>query len=71
MCTVHKRINSGFYDGPAAFRSDMRLIWSNAMTYNPPSHFVHGAALEMSRIFEGIKTSKYSKPKTEANLELG
>ncbi|GAB5369575.1 hypothetical protein AAMO2058_001416900 [Amorphochlora amoebiformis] len=61
--TVNKRLASGFYDDIQSFSRDVRLIWSNAMLYNPIGHFVHTAATEISRAFE------VAFKKVEANLQ--
>ena len=42
--TVKGRLLSLEYDQLEPFVSDMRLVFSNAMLYNPPTNHVHKAA---------------------------
>jgi hypothetical protein len=51
--TVEDRIFTGFYNTPQEIVSDVRLVWDNAMLYNPPGTDVHLMAQNLSRIFEG------------------
>lgn len=50
--TVKSSITSGKYSNPIDFADDVRLTFSNAMTYNPPGNDVHGIALALSKAFE-------------------
>ncbi|XVF11579.1 hypothetical protein REPUB_Repub08aG0039400 [Reevesia pubescens] len=50
--TVKKRIASGQYSSPLDFAADVRLTFSNAMTYNPPGNDVHCMAETLSKFFE-------------------
>lgn len=50
--TVKRRIDSGEYTSPLVFASDVRLTFSNAMTYNPPGNDVHIMAKTLSKFFE-------------------
>ncbi|OAY80454.1 Transcription factor GTE9 [Ananas comosus] len=50
--TVKSRITSGAYSSPSDFVSDVRLTFTNAMTYNPPGNDVHIMANTMSKFFE-------------------
>ena len=50
--TIKSKLASGMYSGPSAFASDVRLTFSNARTYNPPSNDVHLMAKDMSNFFE-------------------
>ncbi|KAK9069877.1 hypothetical protein SSX86_010273 [Deinandra increscens subsp. villosa] len=50
--TVKKNLNSGKYVDPWGFVADVRLTFSNAMTYNPPGNDVHIMAETMSKFFE-------------------
>ena len=40
------------YSDVPSFAADVRLIFENATTYNPPRNAVHAAAMEMSRDFD-------------------
>ncbi|KAF9604395.1 hypothetical protein IFM89_006404 [Coptis chinensis] len=50
--TVKSKISSGQYSSPWGFLSDVRLAFSNAMTYNPPTNDVHIMAKTLSKFFE-------------------
>ncbi|KAJ6842808.1 transcription factor GTE9-like [Iris pallida] len=50
--TIKKRISSGGYSSPWGFVADVRLTFTNAMTYNPPGNDVHIMADKMSKFFE-------------------
>ncbi|KAJ4786594.1 Transcription factor GTE8 [Rhynchospora pubera] len=50
--TVKEKLSSGSYTTPLGFASDVRLTFSNAMTYNPPSNDVHVMADVMAKFFE-------------------
>lgn len=50
--TVKSKIASGQYSSPIGFAADVRLTFSNAMTYNPPGNDVHVMAETLSKYFE-------------------
>ncbi|KAK7353918.1 hypothetical protein VNO80_19373 [Phaseolus coccineus] len=50
--TVKRRITSGEYLNLMDFAADVRLTFSNAMTYNPPGNDVHLMADTLNKIFE-------------------
>ncbi|CAN4079131.1 unnamed protein product [Withania somnifera] len=50
--TIKKRLTSGAYLSPLEFLADVRLTFSNALTYNPPGNIVHVMATTMSKFFE-------------------
>ncbi|PKA62328.1 Transcription factor GTE9 [Apostasia shenzhenica] len=50
--TVKSKLASNLYSSPWDFASDVRLTFSNAMTYNPPGNDVHIMADVMSKFFE-------------------
>ncbi|KAJ6824746.1 transcription factor GTE10-like [Iris pallida] len=50
--TIKKRIYSGGYSSPWGFVADVRLTFTNAMTYNPPGNDVHIMADKLSKFFE-------------------
>ncbi|XP_044485776.1 transcription factor GTE10-like isoform X2 [Mangifera indica] len=51
--TVKSKLVSGRYSSPLGFSADVRLTFSNAMTYNPPGNDVHVMAETLSKYFEG------------------
>ncbi|KAK8914068.1 Transcription factor GTE9 [Platanthera zijinensis] len=50
--TVKSKLASGAYSSPWDFASDVRLTFSNARAYNPPSTDVHVMSGVMSGLFE-------------------
>ncbi|KAF9602934.1 hypothetical protein IFM89_032816 [Coptis chinensis] len=50
--TVQKKIISGVYMSPLEFYADVKLTFSNAMTYNPPGNEVHNMAATLAKYFE-------------------
>ncbi|OVA17561.1 Bromodomain [Macleaya cordata] len=50
--TVQSKIDKGEYSSPLGFLADVRLTFSNAMTYNPPGNDVHVMADQLSKFFE-------------------
>ncbi|EPS70275.1 hypothetical protein M569_04485, partial [Genlisea aurea] len=50
--TIRKKFRSNQYSKPVEFASDVRLTFSNAMTYNPKGHAVHTLAETLSQNFE-------------------
>lgn len=55
--TVDNKLKQGLYEHPSDFSYDVRLVFSNATTYNPRTNDVHVMADEMRKIFE----SSYKK----------
>lgn len=50
--TIKKKLESATYLSPMEFAEDVRLTFSNAMTYNPQGHDVHVMAKILRKIFE-------------------
>ncbi|CAN6464198.1 unnamed protein product [Victoria cruziana] len=50
--TIKSTLASGAYSSPHEFAADVRLTFSNAMTYNPPGNDVHFMADALSKFFE-------------------
>ncbi|XP_031480109.1 transcription factor GTE9-like [Nymphaea colorata] len=50
--TIKTALASGRYASPHAFAADVRLTFSNAMTYNPPGNDVHFMADTLNKFFE-------------------
>ncbi|KAG2678622.1 hypothetical protein I3843_11G010300 [Carya illinoinensis] len=65
--TVKSKIASGGYLSPLEFAADVRLTFSNAMTYNPPGNDVHIMAKTLSKFFEARwKAAEEFRRKAEA-----
>jgi len=50
--TIKENLEAGDYQTSEEFANDVRLVWSNATTYNPSNHLVHKWAQSLSSIFE-------------------
>ncbi|CAH9135558.1 unnamed protein product [Cuscuta epithymum] len=50
--TIKKKLACGQYLSPLDFLADVRLTFSNAMTYNPPGNHVHVMADTLRKFFE-------------------
>ncbi|XP_027101957.1 transcription factor GTE8-like isoform X2 [Coffea arabica] len=50
--TIKSKLGSGVYSSPLDLLADVKLTFSNAMTYNPPGNDVHIMADTMQKFFE-------------------
>lgn len=50
--TIKFKLDKNIYYSKEEFAADVRLTFSNAMTYNPPSNDVHLMAKELNKLFE-------------------
>eukprot|EP00249_Psilotum_nudum_P022575 c28571_g2_i1 orf=264-2219(+) len=50
--TIKEKLSRKDYFSPAEFANDVRLTFSNAMTYNPPGNDVHIMAASLLKLFE-------------------
>lgn len=50
--TIKTRLSEDWYKSPMEFAEDVRLVFRNAMTYNPRGQDVHVMAEQLSEIFE-------------------
>ncbi|XP_073050435.1 uncharacterized protein [Primulina eburnea] len=61
--TIKTRLSQNWYKSPREFAEDVRLVFRNAMTYNPKGQDVHVMAEELSGIFEekwAVMETKYN-----------
>ncbi|KAL2320250.1 hypothetical protein Fmac_029219 [Flemingia macrophylla] len=64
--TIKSKIAAGSYASPLEFADDVRLAFSNAMTYNPPGNDVHLMADTLNKYFElRWKTIEKKLPKSD------
>ncbi|KAK1405092.1 Transcription factor GTE4 [Heracleum sosnowskyi] len=63
--TIKNKLAQNLYKSPAEYAEDVRLAFSNAMTYNPPGQDVHVMAAQLSEIFE----EKWAAIESEYNHE--
>jgi len=59
--TVSEKLSYGEYESIDDFVADVRLIWSNALLYNPPGNEVHEMAQSLSNLFEKKISILYEK----------
>lgn len=65
--TIKSKLASGAYASPLDFHADVRLTFTNAMTYNPPGNDVHLMADTLNKYFEvRWKPIEKKLPKTDA-----
>ncbi|KAL2523534.1 Transcription factor GTE4 [Abeliophyllum distichum] len=50
--TIKNRLSQDWYKSPREFAEDVRIVFRNAMTYNPKGQDVHVMAEQLSQIFE-------------------
>lgn len=50
--TVKSKVEKNLYNSPVSFAEDVKLTFSNAMTYNPKGHEVHAMAEQLLQLFE-------------------
>ncbi|KAI8807309.1 hypothetical protein BJ742DRAFT_661105, partial [Cladochytrium replicatum] len=68
LSTVKSKLDKGSYSNPSEFESDMRLIFNNAMTFNPPLTKVHIDAKVVLGAFESQLTGAPSKISTSTSI---
>ncbi|CAO3667670.1 unnamed protein product [Rhizopus microsporus] len=63
LSTIEKKLNDGEYDEPEDFEKDIKLMFNNCYTYNPPSLPVHKMGRQLEKAFD----EKWAQrpPKTE------
>lgn len=52
LSTIRKKLDTGLYGKPDNFEADVRLMFSNCYTYNPPESDVHKMGRELEAIFD-------------------
>ncbi|KAL4349086.1 hypothetical protein AHAS_Ahas10G0006800 [Arachis hypogaea] len=67
--TIKSKLEKNIYSSIEEFATDVRLTFSNAMTYNPPNNDVHLMAKELSKVFEKKWKDLDKKLKCEDDLE--
>ncbi|CAK8530847.1 unnamed protein product [Lathyrus sativus] len=50
--TIKSKLEKNIYHNKEEFAADVRLTFSNAMTYNPPKNDVHLMAKELNKLFD-------------------
>ena len=66
LSTVEKNLKEGLYQNMIQFGSEVKKIWANAMSYNPPGTDIHIMAQELSEYYE--KT--YKDVESDKNVHI-
>ena len=66
LSTVEKKLKEHEYSSFSQFDIDVKKIWNNALTYNPPTSQIHGMTLDIKNYYlriasEDQENDKYSK----------
>ena len=69
LSEVERRLVENRYQNRLDYAKDMRLIWKNAMTFNPPSDPIYQMANEMNVLFEQKFKDKILTEKQLAELK--
>lgn len=67
--TIKTRLAEGYYADPEELHTDVRLVWSNAQTYNPPGSDIYIMSQRLSDFFESKFKRIAEKQKKEAQRE--
>ena len=72
IVTVQKKLSEHEYSTFEDFDKDVRLIWKNAMTYNPKNSAIYGWTLEISKFYDSLvktetENDKMRKMKNRVN----
>jgi len=70
---IRKRINSHQYKTVTAFRDDVRLMFTNARTYNQEGSWVYVDAVEMEKVFDAAYVRHVTNsglPGTDTSLSV-
>jgi hypothetical protein len=65
--TVRANLANGYYDEPSDVNSDMKLMFKNCYTYNPPGNPVHNAGKQLQAVWE--EKWRAMPPKEESDVE--
>ncbi|KAI8969219.1 Bromodomain-containing protein [Mycotypha africana] len=52
LATIERKLNEGDYEEPEQFEQDIRLMFNNCYTYNPPNLPVYKMARELEKVFD-------------------
>jgi hypothetical protein len=61
LSTVEKKLTDYEYNNENEFEDDIRLIFKNCYTYNPPEHAVHQLGKKFEHVFEAFWKKVHKK----------
>ncbi|KAG2174404.1 hypothetical protein INT43_004427 [Umbelopsis isabellina] len=70
LSTIEKKLNDGDYATPEEFEADIRLMFNNCYTYNPPALPVHNMGKQLEKIFDEKWKDKPAPPVAEPESYL-
>ncbi|KAI7901743.1 Bromodomain-containing protein [Cokeromyces recurvatus] len=62
LSTIERKLNEGDYEDPKQFEQDIRLMFNNCYTYNPPNLPVYKMGRELEKVFDEKWTQRPSTP---------
>lgn len=65
LSTIEKKLNEGEYATPEEFEADIRLMFNNCYTYNPPALPVHNMGKQLEKVFDEKWKDKPAPPVAE------
>lgn len=68
--TIEKNLRDHKYETPEEFNKEMRLVWSNCMTYNPEESDIYKMAKEFSDKFEALLQTDLDKRKARVQVPM-
>jgi hypothetical protein len=66
--TIKSRVQRGYYDCISATINDISLVFKNAMSFNPASHFIHQIAKQIKLEFDADLQALDEKAIKEVNI---
>lgn len=70
LSTIEKKLNEGDYTTPEEFEADIRLMFNNCYTYNPPALPVHNMGKQLEKVFDEKWKDKPAPPVAEPELYI-
>ena len=68
--TIERNLRDHKYETPEEFNKEMRLVWSNCMTYNPEESDIYKMAKEFSDKFEALLQTDLDKRKARVQVPI-
>ncbi|ORZ01312.1 Bromodomain-containing protein [Syncephalastrum racemosum] len=68
--TIRKKLGKREYTSPDEFEDDVRLVFNNCYTYNPPGHEVHTMGRTLEGVFDSIWKGSSSSSMDETSAHV-
>jgi len=69
--TIQKKLNSHKYSSVDEWMADVRLVFMNAATFNPPNHIIHQMANTLNTVFDKKLATLFDKLETRSFIDDG